>query len=111
MRDRLREVFKNQTNQYRKLIQERGRTYINQYETPRLQNVAPEDYVELSVIRKIWKTGDKLYKLAHLYYNNAELWWVIALFNSKPTESHFKVGDTVYIPTSLEEIMNLIGYK
>ena len=111
MRDRLRESFRNESAQYRKLIERRGRTYINQYETPELMNVKPEDYGEISVIRKIWKTGDRLYKLADLYYNDSALWWIIALFNNKPTESHFKVGDTVYIPASLQEVMVLIGYK
>ena len=32
------------------------------------------------------------------YYGDAEYWWLIAWYNNKPTESHFKLGDVVYIP-------------
>jgi hypothetical protein len=111
MRNDMRETFVNQTEEYKELIKKRGRKLINQYETPKLVNFKPEDYVDLEVVRKVWKTGDRLYKLADLYYNDATMWWVIALFNNKPTESHFKVGDIVYIPTSIEEVTNIIGYK
>ena len=107
----MRETFANKSKEYRELIKKRGRDYINQYETPELVNVKSVDYVDLEVIRKVWKTGDKLYKLADLYYNDATMWWVIALFNNKPTEAHFSVGDIIYIPTAIEEITNLIGYK
>ena len=110
MRNDMRETFSNNTEEYKSLIKKRGRKFINQYETPRLVNVKSEDYVDLDVVRRVWRTGDKLYKLASLYYNDPTMWWVIALFNNKPTEAHFNIGDIVYIPTSIEEIMNLIGY-
>ena len=54
-----------------------------------------------------WSVGTKLYKLAHQYYNDSKLWWVIAAFNQKPTDSHFSVGDVVYIPLPLERVLTL----
>jgi len=33
------------------------------------------------------------------------MWWVIAWYNQKPTEAHFNVGDVVYIPTPLANVL------
>lgn len=46
----------------------------------------------------IWSHGDKLYKLADKYFGDRNLFWLIGLFNNKPTDSHFKYGDIVFIP-------------
>ena len=43
------------------------------------------------------------------YYDVAELWWVIAQFNQKPTDSHYSLGDVVYIPLPLEKVLTLYG--
>ena len=51
--------------------------------------------------------GDKLYKFAHEYYGDPNLWWVIAWYNNKPTDAHFKLGETVYIPRELEVAINI----
>ena len=38
-------------------------------------------------------------------YGDSRLWWVLAWFNQKPTEAHFKVGDVYYVPDSPAEII------
>ena len=43
------------------------------------------------------------------YYNNPKYWWVIALFNGTPTESHVKPGDQILIPVDHEEIIRVYG--
>lgn len=53
---------------------------------------------EYSTIDHIWSHGDKLYKLAYQYFGDRDLFWIIGLFNNKPTDSHFRYGDIVYIP-------------
>lgn len=53
---------------------------------------------EYSTIEHVWSHGDKLYKLAHKYFGDGDLFWIIGLFNNKPTDSHFRYGDYVYIP-------------
>ena len=51
-----------------------------------------------SVEEIVWSHGDKLYKLAHRFYGDRNLFWIIGLFNNKPTDSHYSYGDVVYIP-------------
>lgn len=46
----------------------------------------------------VWSHGDKLYKLAHRFYGDKKLFWIIGLFNNKPTDAHYTYGDVVYIP-------------
>jgi len=48
--------------------------------------------------------------LAAKHYGDPNLWWVLAWYNKKPTESHFSVGDTVYIPTPAEEVVAFFHY-
>ena len=36
------------------------------------------------------------------------LWWIIAWYNLKPTESHFKIGDLVYIPLPLDRVLSVL---
>lgn len=50
------------------------------------------------VDEKIWSYGDTLFKISFEYYGTYDFWWCIALVNSKPTDSHFSIGDTVLIP-------------
>ena len=56
-----------------------------------------------------WKTGDRFYKLAYDNYGNEEYWWIIALFNETPTESHVKLGDQILIPLDYELVIQLYG--
>lgn len=52
------------------------------------------------VVEHVWSHGDKLYKLANRYFGDRNLFWLIGLFNNKPTDSHFTYGDVVYVPTN-----------
>ncbi len=53
---------------------------------------------QYQVIEHVWSHGDKLYKLANLYFQDRNLFWLIGLFNNKPTDSHYSYGEIVYIP-------------
>lgn len=53
---------------------------------------------EYQTIEHVWSHGDKLYKLANRYFGDRDLFWIIGLFNNKPTDSHFRYGDLVLIP-------------
>ena len=55
----------------------------------------------------VWKAGDCYYKLANQYYGDAQYWWVIALFNQKPTEADVDLGDLIEIPLPLEAILRV----
>lgn len=60
-----------------------------------LRNFLTQEY---STIEHVWSHGDKLYKLANMYFGDRDLFWIIGLFNNKPTDSHYEYGDVVYIP-------------
>ena len=62
---------------------------------------------EITTNGYIWGVGDRYFKLAHRFYGDSKLWWVIAWFNKKPTESHVDVGDLILIPTDLDQILIL----
>jgi hypothetical protein len=59
-------------------------------------------------VEHIWVVGDKFYKLADRYYGDSRDWWIIAKFNNKPTESHVKIGETLLIPTPVQEALNVM---
>ena len=46
----------------------------------------------------VWSKGDKLYKIANKYYGDDEFWWIIALWNGKPTDAHYEFGTVVQVP-------------
>lgn len=62
--------------------------------------IFPRDFQtqDFQVYEHVWSHGDKLYKLAHRYFGDRNLFWLIGLFNNKPTDSHYSYGDVVYIP-------------
>lgn len=97
-------MFKNSQEIYDNIAEDRDVNYFLQYNSPKFQSLTQEQMVSLTIETKIWTIGDRLYKLAAQYYNDPTYWWVIAQFNQKPTESHFKVGDSVYIPLPRELI-------
>jgi hypothetical protein len=43
--------------------------------------------------------------LASEFYGAPELWWLIAWYNKKPTETHFKTGDVIDIPADFHQVM------
>jgi len=111
MRYKNQNIFKNIKEQYRRYFKKtRGIESIRQYNTPRFKHPSVDDMRNFNTIKHVWRSNDRLYKLAHEYYEDSEMWWVIALYNQKPTEFHFKEGDVVYIPVPLETILFYIGY-
>ena len=102
-------IFANSNIMYSHLLEERGLTKIVQYSTPFFRKLTPQQERRLTVVQRRWSTGDRLYKLAAHHYGDPRYWWVIARFNNKPTESHFKLGDMVYIPLPRETIFEYYG--
>jgi hypothetical protein len=110
MRYSKQNIFANEEASYKRLLEERGLKLINHYDTPKFKYPEQSDMSRFSTIQHIWKVGDRYYKLAYEYYSDPKMWWVIAFFNQKPTESHVNLGDTVYIPTPLETALFYMGY-
>ncbi len=91
---------------YEQYMEERGVRKIQHYSTPKMRYPKPETIAKkLTRIPHIWKSKDMYWKLAAQHYGDSELWWVIAWFNKKPTESHVKLGDIIQIPMPLDEVL------
>jgi nucleoid-associated protein YgaU len=57
----------------------------------------------------ITTVGDRLDSLAFSYYNDATLWWVIAMANNNATKGALfpEPGTQLRIPTDLNTVLNL----
>tara|TARA_Y100001937_G_scaffold84991_1_gene114979 strand:+ start:923 stop:1261 length:339 start_codon:yes stop_codon:yes gene_type:complete len=112
MRYSNRKIIRNLTEDYshEERSQYKGVTGIDHYTSPIIPYPSLEDMATMRTLKRIWKTGDRLYKYADEYYDSPKHWWIIAWFNSKPTEAHFKNGDVFYIPVPLSHVLGFIGY-
>ena len=103
-----REIFENDDINYRDtFFRDRDVTKINQYETARHVYPTLDQLQDIEVSTFRWKINSNLYKVAYEYYGRPELWWVIAWFNRKPTDSHFSQGDIVNVPGPLNFVLSL----
>ena len=78
---------------------------IMQYETARFYYPNFQERVSMDTRNHIWTATSKLYNLADEFYGAPQMWWLIAWFNKKPTEAHFKVGDAIQIPTDATQAL------
>ena len=108
-RYRGRKIYRTKNSLYAKELKEKGLRYFRYYETPKFKELTAQQKVSMDIISHAWKSGDRFYKLAHQYYGDAELWWIIARFNNKPTEGHVQLGENIRIPTPLDRIRELYG--
>ena len=102
-------VANNDSDFYSPLAQKRGLKSIQHMQTVVLKNPEIFERINLATDTHVWKYGDRFYKLAHTYYNDSQLWWIIAWYNGYPTEANVKVGDVLDIPLNLEEIIKTLG--
>lgn len=90
---------------YQEIIDNRNIKKVKQYSSPAFPELTVERRRAIQYDSHIWKKGDRYYKLAHRYYGDSTLWYLIAWFNQAPTESHLVIGDTIMIPLSAESVM------
>tara|TARA_B100000131_G_C18004377_1_gene567796 strand:- start:681 stop:1019 length:339 start_codon:yes stop_codon:yes gene_type:complete len=102
-RDRNRFIFKNSDKTYSTLLEKKDISNLQQYATKTLPDI--QKVPGLSYVTHVWKIGDRYFKLANQYYQRPELWWVIALYNKKPSESNVNIGDVILIPTPIDSIL------
>ena len=100
--------FVNNNELYEDMFEDRDVNYIQQYRTGVLAHPTPAQRARLQTIRHVWKLGDRLAKLATHHYGDPTMWWVIAWYNMKPTETHFKEGDLVFIPVPLDKVLTVL---
>ena len=81
---------------------------IKHFNTPNMSYPVGAQLDNLNIVNHVWKHGDRYYKLAHQFYGDTKLWWVIAWYNMAPTESHLKIGQLVEIPTPLDAALSFM---
>ena len=106
-----RRLLQNNLRMYDSLLEPRGKSGkgIRIYETPELKHPGSYEISSLTLLPHRWTLGDKFFKLAHEHYGRPELWWVVAWFNQTPTESHVELGDLLYVPMPLEDVLDMLG--
>jgi hypothetical protein len=95
---------------YNKLLKKRKIEGARMLETPLLNSPASLDFSIVDEVQEIWGVGTKLWKLAANHYGDGTLYWVIALYNGKPTDAHWAIGDIIYIPFPYEYVVEALGY-
>jgi len=95
----------NDLDIYKKTLEKRGVLRIEQYRTPSLKQFETS---ELDFIEKVWMDGDSFWKLSDEFYGDPKHWYLIARFNSAPTEAHIKIGDTIKIPINLSAVLQVV---
>ena len=104
----LRETRENNHPLYKRMIKDRGDKKIIHFRAPKFAVLSDELIGSVDVEMVYWGIQTRYWKLATEYYGDPSLWWVIAYFNRKPTESHVKIGEMIFIPVQWEIIYNAI---
>ena len=81
---------------------------INHYGSPNLSYPNVSQVSRLKPRPHVWTHGDRFYKLAHQYYSDKRLWWLIAWYNMTPTENHVVLGQILQIPLPLEAALSVM---
>tara|TARA_R100000664_G_C2681324_1_gene89209 strand:- start:145 stop:486 length:342 start_codon:yes stop_codon:yes gene_type:complete len=108
-RYQLRKRVVNSHKMYDEFFRERGVKFIKHFRTGKLKYPSASQLKRLVTISHIWKMGDRYEKLAQNYYGDSRYWWVIAWVNKRPAELTNKLGDVIFIPTSLEDTLSLLN--
>ena len=107
MRFRDRRIFLNKEELYSEHFKNRNVNSVKHYSTPKMRQASSSQIKNLNLVRHTWKVGDKFYKLASEHYDDPKLWWAIAWFNRTPTEAHIKIGEMIFIPTPIAEVLKI----
>ncbi len=98
----------NDYQMYDKVLEKRGVNKILQYRTPKSKYVDQDIMDSIETTEYVWRYGDTYWKLASTFYGDPKLWWVIAAYNKKPTESHVNMGDIIKVPLSLADALQVV---
>ena len=100
-------VVSNQDETYQEFFNRTGERKIIHYGLVSFGDPISESFLSgLEVFQHVYKVGDSLSKIAHKHYGSPKYWWCLAWFNSKPTDFHCSIGDTIFIPKPLEKVIS-----
>ena len=98
----------NDKEQYDKLFESRGVRQVIQYRSPSAKYISDEMLAKIECHNITWFSGLSFERLASEFYGDPKLWWVIAGFNRKPTESHVEMGEVIRVPKSLADALQVV---
>ena len=98
----------NDSDLIKKILDYKNISNVLHYRTSPIKLPTDEEKIKIKTISIVWKRGDRLFKYAEEYYQNPELWWIIGMYNNKPTDAHFSIGDIVYIPVDLNNLFEYV---
>ena len=93
---------------YKSLLDERDLKHIRHHTTPKLAHPTDEERENMTTTVHVWAVGDRFYKLAHKYYGDSRYWWVIAWWNSYPTEASVRKGTKLLIPVNITDALRIL---
>tara|TARA_Y100000592_G_C5440106_1_gene302891 strand:- start:116 stop:466 length:351 start_codon:yes stop_codon:yes gene_type:complete len=111
-RDANRIKFTNNTESIAAALKRRNIPEIEHHSKIDMRPVALEARARLNKNGKkhIFKVGDRLYKIAFDEYGDSKYWYLLAWWNKKPTDFHCKIGDVIYVPKPLQDLLFLYKY-
>ena len=104
-----RNLFFNKEPLYDEVFEERNVDGIRHYSTAVMKYPTAAEIQQMTIKNHVWSVGDRYYKLAIDNYGDASYWWVIAMFNQRPTEANWTVGEIVQIPLPLERFLTAVS--
>jgi nucleoid-associated protein YgaU len=100
-------LYTNKDEVYRDFFNRTGQDSVRQFGLITYGDPSLESFLsKIQITQHIYEVGDNLSKIAYKHYGQARYWWVLAWFNSKPTDSHCEIGDTILVPTPLSEAIS-----
>lgn len=101
-------ITTSNNNSLKEIIEERGLDNIKHYNINNLKYPTVQQIQNLLIIKHVWTSKDKYWKLAEQYYGDSKYWWVIAWYNKKPIEAMIKNGEYISIPQPLSDILGML---
>jgi nucleoid-associated protein YgaU len=99
-------ILTNNDRIYGEFLRKTGAKNVDHYGIMLFGDPMQGDFLrEISMSEHVFGYGDSLSKIAYKEYGDPRYWWVIAWFNTKPTDLHCSIGDKIFAPHPLEEVL------
>jgi len=108
MRYDSKKALRLDNERYQEWFDNLGVKFVNLYPTFPIKYPNADKMRNIKLVTHIWKSGDSLSNLAENFYKHWKYWEVIAIFNMRPTDAFYRIGDKVYIPQPLEMALQIL---
>lgn len=104
-----RPLLTNRSKNFQDHFDKRNVNFIRHFSTMNINPDAFEKMGGLILEYHIWQLGDRFHKIAEQHYGDGRLWFIIALFNTAPTDAHISIGQTILIPKPIQKVLQIFG--